>query len=150
SGIIALSPNNNGTQCRERYCWGKAGRICHDNALSFKGLDIRSRPLTFLGLPLAAIRPHAKPSRPLPWRAAFIAQTKLFQRHFAKHIGIADATLRKFDDLLCDKSCRRIVTNFQMQSLTRCYEGSGHGLNDLRLKGLMSKMWSDRHENALL
>jgi len=36
-----------GTQCRERYCWSKAGRICHDNALSFKGLDIRSRPLTF-------------------------------------------------------------------------------------------------------
>jgi len=38
---------HNGTQRRERYCWGKAGRICHDNTLSFKGLDIRSRPLTF-------------------------------------------------------------------------------------------------------
>jgi hypothetical protein len=38
---------NNGTQRRERYCLDKAGRICHDNTLSFKGLDIRSRPLTF-------------------------------------------------------------------------------------------------------
>jgi hypothetical protein len=43
SHIIAL---NNGTQRLERYCWGKAGRICHDT-LGFKGLDIRSRPLTF-------------------------------------------------------------------------------------------------------
>ena len=34
----------------------------------------------------------------------FIAQTKLFQRHCAKHIRIADATLREFDDFLCDKS----------------------------------------------
>jgi hypothetical protein len=52
--------------------------------------------------------------------------------------------------LLCDKSCRWIVTSFQMQSLTRCYEGSGHSLNDLRLKGLMGKIGSDRHETRSL
>src|SRR5262249_40842399 len=132
---------NNGTQHRERYCWSKAGRNCHDNALSFKGLDIRSRPLTFLRLP-SSIRPHAKPSRPLPWRAAFITQTKLFQRHCAQRIRIADATLREFDDFLGDNSCRWVVTNFEVQSLTRCHKGSRHGVNDLRLKGLMSKIWS--------
>ena len=53
-------------------------------------------------------------------------------------------TLREFDDFLCDKS-RGWVANFQMQSATRCHEGSGHGLNDLRLKGLMSEIWSYRH-----
>ena len=68
----------------------------------------------------------------------FIAQTKLFQRHCAKHIRIADATLREFDDFLCDKS-RGWVADFQMQSATRCYEGSRHDLNDLKLKGLTSK-----------
>jgi len=108
-------------------------------------VPLRASTLRF-GLPSASIRPHAKPLRPLPWRAAFITQAKLFERHCAKLIRIADATLRKFDDFLCDKSCRRVVTSFQMQSLTRCYEGSGHSLNDLRLKGLMSKIWSDGHE----
>jgi hypothetical protein len=34
---------------------------------------------------------------------------------------IADATLRKLNDFLGDKFCRRIVTNLQMQSLTRCH-----------------------------
>src|SRR5262245_33415584 len=48
----AKPPRTRGTQRREQYCWSKAGRICHDNTLSFKGLDIRSRPLTFLPLPL--------------------------------------------------------------------------------------------------
>src|SRR5262249_33485730 len=43
----AKPPRTRGTQRRERYCRSKAGRICHDNALSFKGLDIRSRPLAF-------------------------------------------------------------------------------------------------------
>ena len=33
-----------------------------------------------------------------------------------------------------------------MQSVTRCHKGSGHGLNDFRLKGLMGKIGSDRHE----
>src|SRR5262249_17695827 len=44
-------------------CWGRAGRICHDNALSSRGLDIRSRPLTFLPLASVVHRHHAKPSR---------------------------------------------------------------------------------------
>jgi hypothetical protein len=57
-------------------------------------------------------------------------------------------TLRKFDDFLGDKSCLRIVTNFEVQSLTRCSEGSGHGLNDLRVKRLSSKIWGDRHDCA--
>src|SRR6516164_11109809 len=52
-----------------------------------------------------------------------ITQIQFFQRHCAKHIRIADATLRKFDDFLGDNSCRWVVTNFQMQSLTNCYEG---------------------------
>src|SRR5215831_12315113 len=83
----------------------------------------RQSQLSLFRWPSAFIRPHAKPWRPLPWRAAFI-QTKLFQRHCAKLIGIADATLREFDDFLRDKSCRWVVTSFQMQSLTCCYEGS--------------------------
>src|SRR5262249_10160324 len=74
-----------------------------------------------------------------------IAQTKFFQRHCAKHIRIANATLREVDDFLGDNSCRWIVTNFQMQRFTRRCEGSGHSLNDLRVKGLMSKIRSYRH-----
>jgi len=34
----------------------RLGGIRHDNTLSFKGLDIRSRPLTFLRLPSALSR----------------------------------------------------------------------------------------------
>src|SRR6516162_4767202 len=34
-----------------------------------------------------------------------------------------------------------------MQSVTGCYEGSRHGLDDLGLKGLMSKIWSYRHRS---
>jgi hypothetical protein len=75
---------------------------------------------------------------------ALIVQIKFFQRHFAKRIRIADATLRKFDDFLCDKSCRW-VANFQMPSVTRRNEGSRHGLNRLKLKGLTSKK-SVRHK----
>ena len=55
---------------------------------------------------------------------------QFFQRHCAKRIRIANATLREVDDFLGDNSSRWIVTNFQMQSVTRCYEGSGHGLNE--------------------
>jgi hypothetical protein len=33
-------------------------------------------------------------------------------------VRIADATLREFDDFLGDQSCRWVVTNFQMQSVT--------------------------------
>jgi hypothetical protein len=36
-----------GTKHLLRRLLFKAERICHDNALSLKGLDIRSRPLTF-------------------------------------------------------------------------------------------------------
>src|SRR5262245_40806039 len=36
-----------------------------------------------------------------------------------------------------------------MQSLTGCYKGNRHGLNGLGLKGLMSKIWSDRHTSPL-
>ena len=75
----------------------------------------------------------------------FIAQTKLFQRHCAKHIRIADAALREFDDFLSDKSCGW-VANFQMQNVTCCNEGSRPGLNGLKLKGLTSKKQSDRHK----
>ena len=67
-----------------------------------------------------------------------LAATKFSQRHCAKHIRIADAALREFDNFLGDKS-RGWVANFQMQSVTRCYEGSRHDLNDLKLKGLTSK-----------
>ena len=38
--------------------WFELSEPCHDNTLSFKGLDIRSRPLTFQPLPLASI--HTK------------------------------------------------------------------------------------------
>jgi hypothetical protein len=42
-----------------------------------------------------------------------------------KHIRIADTALREFDDFLSDNSCRWVATNFQMQRITRRYEGSG-------------------------
>jgi len=45
----------------------------------------------------------------------FIAQAEFIHRQFPKHIGIADAALRPFDDFICDKSRRRIVNNSQMQ-----------------------------------
>ena len=47
-----------------------------------------------------------------------LAATKFSQRHCAKHIRIADAALREFDNFLGDKS-RGWVANFQMQSVTR-------------------------------
>jgi hypothetical protein len=31
----------------------------------------------------------------------------------------------EFNDFLGDKSCCRIFANFQLQSVTRCYEGRG-------------------------
>src|SRR5262249_62212252 len=52
-------------------------------------------------------------------------------------------------DFLRDKSCRRILANFQVQSVTRCHEGSRHALNDLKLKGLISKKARYRHEHDL-
>jgi hypothetical protein len=42
-----------------------------------------------------------------------IADIRWRKRQFAKHIRIADAILREFDHFLGDKSCHRIVTNFQ-------------------------------------
>src|SRR5215469_4588197 len=36
-----------------------------------------------------------------------------------------------------------------MQSITRCHKGGRHDLNDFRLKGLTSKIWSDRHKATL-
>src|SRR5262249_38636945 len=83
---------NIATQHRERSCWGKAGRICHDT-LAFKGLDIRSRPLTFqlrdrlallLTLPSASIRGDASPARHSLWSRlpslAWRSQLKRFHR----------------------------------------------------------------------
>jgi hypothetical protein len=46
------------------------------------------------------------------------------QRHYAKHIRIADAALRECNDFLGDKSCRWVGTNFEMQGVACCYEGS--------------------------
>src|SRR5438874_4247418 len=87
---------------------------------------------------------------PLDARSAFIAQTKFFQRHYSKHIRIADAALRECDDFLGDKSCRRIFSNFQLQSITRCHEGNRHVLNDPKLKGLISKKERYRHDMTCL
>ena len=77
-----------------------------------------------------------------------IAQTKFFQRHCAKHIRIADAALREFNDFLGDKSCCRIIfANFQLQNATHCCEGSRHALNDLKIKKLTSKKECYQHEH---
>jgi hypothetical protein len=54
-----------------------------------------------------------------------IAQAKLIHRQFPKHIGIAEAAPRPFDDFLGDKSRRRIVNNFQMQRIAGLDESSG-------------------------
>src|SRR5690348_4672292 len=80
------------------------------------------------------------------WREASIGHIELLQRQFAKHVGIANAALSKFDDFLGDKSCRRIITNFQMQRLAGRYQGSGHIFDGFRVKSLTSKKVSDRHD----
>ena len=51
-------------ELNERDCWGKAGPIRHDNTLSFKGLDIRSRPLTYLRLAQRCSHANSSTSTP--------------------------------------------------------------------------------------
>jgi len=69
----------------------------------------------------------------------FIAQAEFIHRQFPKHIGIADAALRPFDDFLGDKSRRRIVSNSQLQRIAGLDESSGHILDGFRVKSLTSK-----------
>jgi hypothetical protein len=52
-------------------------------------------------------------------RALSSLKSNSFSVILPKHIRIADAMLRKFDDFLGDQSCRWVVTNFEMQSVTR-------------------------------
>ena len=80
--------------------------------------------------------------------SALLAQIEFLQRQLAKHVRIADAALHKLDDFLGDKSCRRIINNFQMQRFAGPHKSSGHVLDDFRVKGLSGKKWSDRYETC--
>jgi hypothetical protein len=60
--------------------------------------------------------------------------------------SILGSRMCKFDNFLGDKSCCRIITNFQPQRIAGRYKGSRHILDGFRVKSLTGKKGSDRHD----
>jgi hypothetical protein len=72
------------------------------------------------------------------WREALVGQIEFFQCQFAKHIGIADAALCKFE--LGDNLVAGSSPTFNRSA------SQAHILDGFRVKSLTGKKGSDRHD----